>query len=257
MLTDRDVERIWFGCGNFGGIGSSPSLRSAGDSEEQALELLDHARRVGLRRFDTANTYGGGASEIVLGKWLRAQGAVLPPGRADRDQGRQSARLPARRDAAEPGQIAYPPRSIAPAPRRRADRPLLHPRIRPRDAAGRNARRHDARGRGGEDRPLRCLQRVAGRRGGGQEARRREPRLPLRICSERVQLPRDGGCRGADPLLRGAWAALHGVQPARRRLPHRQVSPGRAAAARQPRSPTRRRSAPAIRRSSPSPRSSG
>jgi aryl-alcohol dehydrogenase-like predicted oxidoreductase len=75
LLTDRDVERIWFGCGNFGGIGSSPSLRSAGDSEEQALGLLDHARRVGLRRFDTANTYGGGTSETLLGKWLRLQGA--------------------------------------------------------------------------------------------------------------------------------------------------------------------------------------
>src|SRR5256885_6439996 len=75
MLGQRDVERIVFGCGNFGGIGSSPDLRDAGDSEEQALQLLDHARRVGLRRFDTANTYGGGASEIVLGKWLRAQGA--------------------------------------------------------------------------------------------------------------------------------------------------------------------------------------
>jgi aryl-alcohol dehydrogenase-like predicted oxidoreductase len=73
-MNRNDVERIWFGCGNFGGIGSSPSLRSAGDSEEQALELLDHARRVGLQRFDTANTYGGGASETILGKWLRAQG---------------------------------------------------------------------------------------------------------------------------------------------------------------------------------------
>ncbi len=75
MLTEREVDRIVFGCGNFGGIGSSPRLRSAGDSEETALELLDHARRVGLRRFDTANTYGGGASEMMLGKWLRAQGA--------------------------------------------------------------------------------------------------------------------------------------------------------------------------------------
>lgn len=75
MLTDHDIDRIWFGCGNFGGIGSSPNLRGAGDSEEQALQLLDHARRVGLRRFDTANTYGGGASEIILGQWLRAQGA--------------------------------------------------------------------------------------------------------------------------------------------------------------------------------------
>ena len=75
MLTGRDVERIWFGCGNFGGIGSSPSLRSVGDSEEQALHLLGHARQLGLRRFDTANTYGGGASETALGKWLRAQDA--------------------------------------------------------------------------------------------------------------------------------------------------------------------------------------
>jgi aryl-alcohol dehydrogenase-like predicted oxidoreductase len=77
LLTESDVDRIWFGCGNFGGIGSSPSLRSAGDREETALELLDHARRLGLKRFDTANTYGGGSSEIVLGKWLRAQGAAL------------------------------------------------------------------------------------------------------------------------------------------------------------------------------------
>ena len=77
MLASHDIERIWFGCGNFGGIGSSPRLRSAGDSEAQALELLDHARSVGLTRFDTANTYGGGASELILGKWLRAQGAAF------------------------------------------------------------------------------------------------------------------------------------------------------------------------------------
>jgi len=77
MLSLHDLDRIWFGCGNFGGIGSSPHLRSAGDNEEQALELLDHARQVGLRRFDTANTYGGGASEIIFGKWLRAQGAAF------------------------------------------------------------------------------------------------------------------------------------------------------------------------------------
>lgn len=75
MLKQDELTRIVFGCGNFGGIGSSPSLRGAGDREEQALELLDHARRIGLRRFDTANTYGGGSSEIVLGKWLRSQGA--------------------------------------------------------------------------------------------------------------------------------------------------------------------------------------
>ena len=80
MLTQRDLDRIVFGCGNFGGIGSAPELRSAGDSEERALQLLDHARRVGLRRFDTANTYGGGVSECVLGKWLGSQGASFRDG---------------------------------------------------------------------------------------------------------------------------------------------------------------------------------
>jgi aryl-alcohol dehydrogenase-like predicted oxidoreductase len=75
LLTECDVDRIVFGCGNFGGIGSAPGLRGAGDSEEQALRLLDRARGLGLRRFDTANTYGGGSSEMMLGKWLRAQGA--------------------------------------------------------------------------------------------------------------------------------------------------------------------------------------
>jgi len=77
VLAQCDLGRIIFGCGNFGGIGSSPHLRSAGDSEEQAIELLDNARRVGLRRFDTANSYGGGASEIILGKWLRTQGPAF------------------------------------------------------------------------------------------------------------------------------------------------------------------------------------
>jgi len=73
MLSQSDIGRIWFGCGNFGGLGSSPHLRHAGDSEETALQLLDHARHAGLRRFDTAHTYGGGASEAFLGKWLGAQ----------------------------------------------------------------------------------------------------------------------------------------------------------------------------------------
>jgi aryl-alcohol dehydrogenase-like predicted oxidoreductase len=80
ILNDSDRSRIWFGCGNFGGIGSSPLLRSAGDSEGRALQLLDHARRAGLRRFDTANTYGGGASETILGTWLRAQDASFVRG---------------------------------------------------------------------------------------------------------------------------------------------------------------------------------
>ncbi len=80
MIHPAERNRIIFGCGNFGGLGSSPVLRGQGDSEETALELLDHARGVGLTRFDTANTYGGGVSETVLGRWLRRQDARFRSG---------------------------------------------------------------------------------------------------------------------------------------------------------------------------------
>jgi aryl-alcohol dehydrogenase-like predicted oxidoreductase len=69
-----NAGRIVFGCGSFGGLGSSPSLIGAGDSREAALALLDQARALGVRRFDTASTYGGGESERALGAWLHAQG---------------------------------------------------------------------------------------------------------------------------------------------------------------------------------------
>jgi aryl-alcohol dehydrogenase-like predicted oxidoreductase len=75
MIRSDERGRIVFGCGNFGGLGSSPALRDKGDGAERALALLDHARAVGLTRFDTANTYGGGVSEEVLGVWLRRQDA--------------------------------------------------------------------------------------------------------------------------------------------------------------------------------------
>ena len=74
MIKAEECGRVIFGCGNFGGLGSSPALRDKGDDRKRALALLDHARDLGLTRFDTANTYGGGVSESVLGEWLRAQG---------------------------------------------------------------------------------------------------------------------------------------------------------------------------------------
>jgi aryl-alcohol dehydrogenase-like predicted oxidoreductase len=75
VIAPGELGRIVFGCGNFGGLGSSPALRGKGDDRELALTLLDHARDLGLTRFDTANTYGGGVSETVLGEWLRRQDA--------------------------------------------------------------------------------------------------------------------------------------------------------------------------------------
>jgi aryl-alcohol dehydrogenase-like predicted oxidoreductase len=80
MIGPEYLERIVFGCGNIGGLGSSPGLRNKGDNRERGLALLDHARALGLTRFDTANTYGGGVSEQVLGEWLRRQGATFRAG---------------------------------------------------------------------------------------------------------------------------------------------------------------------------------
>ena len=73
MIDADDLKRVIFGCGNFGGLGSSPALRDKGDGEARALALLDQARDLGVTRFDTANTYGGGVSEQVLGVWLATQ----------------------------------------------------------------------------------------------------------------------------------------------------------------------------------------
>jgi aryl-alcohol dehydrogenase-like predicted oxidoreductase len=80
VIGAGELSRVVFGCGNFGGLGSSPALRDKGDSRERALTLLDEARRIGLTRFDTANTYGGGVSETLLGEWLRDQGGAFRQG---------------------------------------------------------------------------------------------------------------------------------------------------------------------------------
>ena len=69
-----DVSRIILGCGNFGGIGSSPAFFGAGETEGEAHVLLDAAWDAGITTYDTADAYGGGRSESYLGSWLRLQG---------------------------------------------------------------------------------------------------------------------------------------------------------------------------------------
>ena len=69
-----DVSRIILGCGNFGGIGSSPAFFGAGETEAEAHALLDAAWEAGITTYDTADAYGGGRSETYLGSWLRSQG---------------------------------------------------------------------------------------------------------------------------------------------------------------------------------------
>ncbi len=68
------VPRIALGCGNFGGVGSTPALFGQGLSEDQALELMDAAWELGIDHFDTADAYGGGRSERMIGSWIRSRG---------------------------------------------------------------------------------------------------------------------------------------------------------------------------------------
>jgi aryl-alcohol dehydrogenase-like predicted oxidoreductase len=64
------VSRVIVGCGNFGGIGSAPRFFGRGTSREDALRLLDEAWELGITTLDTADAYGGGRSETIVGEWL-------------------------------------------------------------------------------------------------------------------------------------------------------------------------------------------
>jgi 1-deoxyxylulose-5-phosphate synthase len=67
------IERVILGCGNFGGVGSDLSLVGRGEDDARAFELMDAAWTRGVRRFDTASSYGGGHSERTIGAWVRAR----------------------------------------------------------------------------------------------------------------------------------------------------------------------------------------
>ena len=95
------IERIVLGCGNFGGIGSDLSLAGQGEDEAQAFELMDAAWSHGVRRFDTASSYGAGRSEGTIGAWvsgrrpegLRLCSKVFHPVREGDDSGLAPARV--------------------------------------------------------------------------------------------------------------------------------------------------------------------
>src|ERR671910_3310693 len=72
-----EVSRLILGCGNFGGIGSSPAFFGAGETETEAHALLDAAWEAGITTYDTADAYGGGRSESYLGSWLRGRGQAV------------------------------------------------------------------------------------------------------------------------------------------------------------------------------------
>jgi len=70
----RTISRIALGCGNFGGVGSVPEFFGQGLTDDQALQLMDAAWEFGITHFDTADAYGGGRSELAIGRWIQSRG---------------------------------------------------------------------------------------------------------------------------------------------------------------------------------------
>jgi aryl-alcohol dehydrogenase-like predicted oxidoreductase len=68
--TGIEVSEFFFGAGAIGGIGSSPTTRGRGLSTDEGLTRIDEAVEIGITVLDTANTYAGGESERVVGRWL-------------------------------------------------------------------------------------------------------------------------------------------------------------------------------------------
>jgi 1-deoxyxylulose-5-phosphate synthase len=75
--TGLRVSRLGLGCGNFGGVGSAPEFYGKGESEPEALAVMDRAFEAGINFFDTADAYGGGRSETYIGRWLKQKGSSV------------------------------------------------------------------------------------------------------------------------------------------------------------------------------------
>lgn len=71
--TGLEISRVGLGCGNFGGIGSDARFFGMGEGEKEAFALMDAAWDMGINYFDTADAYGGGRSEELIGKWLKTK----------------------------------------------------------------------------------------------------------------------------------------------------------------------------------------
>jgi aryl-alcohol dehydrogenase-like predicted oxidoreductase len=71
------ISQIVLGCGNFGGVGSSPAFFGQGIPRDEAFRIMDTGWELGITTFDTADAYGGGRSETWIGEWLATKGAAV------------------------------------------------------------------------------------------------------------------------------------------------------------------------------------
>src|SRR5438445_6299362 len=69
--TGMRVSVLGLGCGGFGGVGSAPELFGKGEDKAAGVALMDRAWVEGSNCFDTADSYGGGLSETIVGAWMK------------------------------------------------------------------------------------------------------------------------------------------------------------------------------------------
>ena len=69
--TGMRVSVLGLGCGGFGGVGSASELFGKGEDKQTAFALMNRAWDEGINYFDTADSYGGGVSETIVGEWLQ------------------------------------------------------------------------------------------------------------------------------------------------------------------------------------------
>ena len=204
-----EVSAIGLGC-----MGMSQSYGPNPGDRQQMIGLIRAAVDRGVTFFDTAEVYGPFVNEELVGEALapvRDQVVIATKfGFAFDDQGR-SAGLYSR-----PEHIEARGRRLAPAARRRDDRPVLPAPRRPR-GADRGRRRHGQgahrRGQGPALRPVR--------------GRRRRPSAAPTRCSRSPRCRASTRCGGASPrheilpTLGRTRHRLRPLQPARQGLPHR------------------------------------
>ena len=76
-LAGLEVSVFGVGGASFGGIGSARRLIGRGETEAEAHAVLDCAVALGINLVDTAGSYADGASEHIIGAWLRARGSAV------------------------------------------------------------------------------------------------------------------------------------------------------------------------------------
>ena len=195
------------------------AVRAGPDARTQAFALMDAAWELGIDHFDTADAYGGGRSERMIGSWMRSRAAYRPtlttktfnPMDAGADHGlAPEADRPPAASRASSGSGSSASSCIWPTSSTRTCRST---RRSARSSELREAGKIGAYGVSNFDAAQ--LSRGAARR-----ARRPRSRTSTR-CSARATRPTC--CRCASASRR----RVPGVQPAGRRLADRQVPPRR------------------------------